>query len=83
MKEGRSGRVEQGAKREEEERTRVLELPSNDRVPLVESERKVSVTLDPLGVVCSSRQKRRGEHQPAERTKRRTAEKEARTNKGT
>lgn len=33
------------------ERTGVLELPSNDRVPLVQSERKISMTLDPLGVV--------------------------------
>lgn len=29
----------------------VLELPSDDRVPLVESERQVSVRADPLGVV--------------------------------
>jgi hypothetical protein len=33
------------------ERLRVLELPSNDGVPLVELEGQVSVTTDPLGVV--------------------------------
>jgi hypothetical protein len=32
-------------------RTRVLELPSDDRVPLVESKGKVSVRLNPLGIV--------------------------------
>lgn len=34
-----------------EERLRVLEFPSDDRVPLVELEREVSVRVDPLGVV--------------------------------
>jgi hypothetical protein len=34
-----------------EERLRVLELPSDDRVPLVELEREVSVRVDPLGIV--------------------------------
>lgn len=34
-----------------EERLRVLEFPSNDRVPLVELEREVSVRVDPLGIV--------------------------------
>lgn len=31
--------------------TRVLELPSHDRVPLVQLQGKVSVRVDPLGVV--------------------------------
>lgn len=34
-----------------EERLRVLELPTDDRVPLVETEREIAVGLDPLGVV--------------------------------
>ena len=34
-----------------QERLRVLELPSDDGIPLVEFEGKVSVTADPFGVV--------------------------------
>lgn len=34
-----------------EEGLRILELPADDRVPLVETERKVAVRADPLGVV--------------------------------
>ena len=31
--------------------TRILELPSDYTIPLVQLEGKISVTLDPLGVV--------------------------------
>ena len=34
-----------------EERLRILKLPSDDAIPLVEFERKIPMTLDPLCIV--------------------------------
>ena len=33
-------------------RTRILEFPPDDAVPLIQLERKITMALDPLGIVC-------------------------------